>query len=105
MILLIRCKVCGDKPTRGTMPKKGGKGYLHYVGCQCGQVVAAETQELAAVEWNRANLPDEISYRHEKCIQCGSVQNVSVRARLIQGKVYICPQCEAKNRRTGHRAV
>lgn len=95
---MTRCKVCGDRPTRGTEPNPAGKGTLHYVGCQCGRVVADKTEELAAVAWNRDNLPGEREHRHEKCIQCGDVVSVSARAHLIQGKVYVCPQCDRKNR-------
>lgn len=102
MILLVRCKVCGDRPTRGTEPNRAGKGYLHSVVCQCGQIVTAKTEELAAALWNRANLPGEREHRHEKCVQCGDAVNVSEKARLIQGQVYVCNRCEAKNRRVQH---
>lgn len=34
----------------------------------------------------------------ERCEQCGLVWNVSEKARLTAG-VYVCPVCEAKNRR------
>lgn len=102
MIMLIRCKDCGNWPLRGTRPKGTGKGSLHYIRCQCGQVVTAETHEQAAVAWNRANIPGERGCRIEKCVQCGGILNVSEKARLIQGKVYVCPQCEAKNRKVRH---
>ena len=102
MILLIPCKICGSRPTRGTGPKRIGKGKLYYIECQCGHAVTAETHERAAAEWNRANLPGERGCRIEKCVQCGGILNVSEKARLIQGKVYVCPKCEAKNRKVRH---
>lgn len=37
--------------------------------------------------------------RKERCEQCGRIWGVSACARYYAG-VYICPQCEAKNRRT-----
>lgn len=100
MILLVRCKVCGDRPTRRVEPNGDRKGHLHSVVCQCGRIVTAKTEELAAALWNRANLPGEREHRQERCTQCGDVVSVSERAHLIQGKVYVCPQCDSKNRRT-----
>ena len=40
--------------------------------------------------------------RHETCIQCGRDWNVSVMAKLFRGKWYICPECEAKNRKVSY---
>lgn len=40
--------------------------------------------------------------RHETCIQCGRDWNVSVMAKLFRGKWYICPLCEAKNRKVSY---
>ena len=40
--------------------------------------------------------------RHERCEQCGRDWNVSQCAKLLYGKYYICPQCEAKNRKAGN---
>lgn len=40
--------------------------------------------------------------RHETCIQCGRDWNVSDGAKLFLGKWYICPLCEAKNRKVSY---
>ena len=52
--------------------------------------------ELKTTQGGRSRLKEP---RHETCIQCGRDWNVSVRAKLFRGKWYICPQCEAKNRK------
>lgn len=47
---------------------------------------------------------EEQAVRKERCEQCGRVWGVSACASYYAG-VYICPQCEAKNRRTEYEKV
>lgn len=41
--------------------------------------------------------------RYERCEQCGEIWNVSTTAKLLYGKYYICPKCDAKNRKGGQK--
>lgn len=55
--------------------------------------------ELKTTQGGRSRVNEQ---RHETCIQCGRDWNVSVMAKLFLGKWYICPQCEAKNRKVSY---
>ena len=98
MILLIPCKSCGGKPERMRVDKPTGQGQYYAVGCHCGQVVMAATEDRAAEEWNKANRQNEPGHRHERCEQCGERWNLSPGAKYYAG-VYVCPKCEQKNRK------